>query len=161
MQVCPVLEQTIPEPLTDGGLLLPLDDLLNSKTGTKVFDCQRSFDYAAKTNQSRFPWAPTLVTVGLMKVLPRHWCCLPLASAFYLRKATLALCAGGGPGAHLRYQVHLSLARDPDPRRRLPAGFDSGDLGQWVRRQRAAQTLASRGPCSLEEQKRDSERSSR
>ncbi len=70
---------------------MALDDSINPKTGTQVFACQRSFDHAAKTNQSRFPWAQTIVTVGLLKVIHGRWCCLPLAFAFYLRKATLAL----------------------------------------------------------------------
>jgi hypothetical protein len=86
-----VLWRAIPAPLTDGRLLLVLDDSINPKTGTKVFACQRSFDHAAKTNQSAFPWAQTIVTLGLLKVIHGRWCCLPLAFAFYLRKATLAL----------------------------------------------------------------------
>jgi hypothetical protein len=90
-RVWAVLWRAIPDPLTDGRLLLVLDDSINPKTGTKVFACQRSFDHAAKTNQSRFPWAQTIVTVGLLKVIHGRWCCLPLAFAFYLRKATLAL----------------------------------------------------------------------
>jgi hypothetical protein len=86
-----VLWRAIPEPLTDGRLLVALDDSINPKTGTKVFACQRSFDHAAKTNQSHFPWAQTIVTIGLLKVIHGRWCCLPLAFAFDLRKATLAL----------------------------------------------------------------------
>jgi len=90
-RVWAVLWRAIPEPLTDGRLLLVLDDSINPKTGTKVFACQRSFDHAAKTHQSRFPWAQTIVTVGLLKVIHGRWCCLPLTFAFYLRRATLAL----------------------------------------------------------------------
>lgn len=90
-QVWTVLWRAIPEPLTDGRLLVALDDSINPKTGTKVFACQRSFDHAAKTHQSRLPWAQTIVTVGLLKVIHGRWCCLPLAFAFYLRRATLAL----------------------------------------------------------------------
>jgi hypothetical protein len=86
-----VLWRAIPDPLTDGRLVLVLDDSINPKTGSKVFACQRSFDHAAKTNQSAFPWAQTIVTLGLLKVIHGRWCCLPLAFAFYLRKATLAL----------------------------------------------------------------------
>ncbi|WP_296703832.1 IS701 family transposase [Thiocapsa sp. UBA6158] len=80
-----------PRPLTDGRVVLALDDSINPKTGTKVFACQRSFDHAAKTNQSAFPWAQTIVTLGLLKVIHGRWCCLPLAFAFYLRKATMVL----------------------------------------------------------------------
>ncbi len=62
-RVMAVLWRAIPDPLTDGRLLLVLDDSINPKTGTKVFACQTSFNHAAKTNQSRFPWTLTLVTV--------------------------------------------------------------------------------------------------
>jgi len=44
--------------------------------------------HAAKTNQSQYPWAQTIVTVACCKIHGR-WCCLPLAFAFYLRRATL------------------------------------------------------------------------
>ena len=79
----------IPDPLTDGRLLLALDDSINPKTGKKVFACQTTFDHAAKINQTRYPWAQTVVTVGLLKLIHGRWSCLPLAFAFYLRRKTL------------------------------------------------------------------------
>jgi hypothetical protein len=85
-----VLWRAIPNPLTEGRLVLALDDSINPKTGRKVFACQTTFDHAAKTNQSRFPWAQTLVTVGLLKTIHGRWSCLPLAFAFYLRRPTLS-----------------------------------------------------------------------
>jgi hypothetical protein len=84
-----VLWRAIPDPLTDGRLLVALDDSINPKTGRKVFGCQTTFDHAAKTNQSAYPWAQTIVTVGLLKVIHGRWSCLPLAFAFYLRRQTL------------------------------------------------------------------------
>lgn len=84
-----VLWRAIPDPLTDGRLLLALDDSINPKTGRKVFACQDTFDHAAKTNQSHYPWAQTIVTVGLLKRVHGRWACLPLAFAFYLRLQTL------------------------------------------------------------------------
>jgi len=84
-----VLWQAIPDPLTDGRLLVALDDSINPKTGRKVFGCQHTFDHAAKTNQSQYPWAQTIVTLGLLKVIHGRWTCLPLAFAFYLRLQTL------------------------------------------------------------------------
>jgi hypothetical protein len=84
-----ILWRAIPQPLTDGRLLLALDDSINPKTGRKVFACQDTFDHAAKTNQSPFPWAPTIVTVGLLKLTHGRWSCLPLAFDFYLRLKTL------------------------------------------------------------------------
>jgi hypothetical protein len=84
-----ILWRAIPAPLTDGRLLLVVDDSINPKTGRKVFACQDTFDHAAKTNQSQFPWAQTIVTVGLLKIIHGRWCCLPLAFAFYFRYQTL------------------------------------------------------------------------
>ena len=79
----------IPSPLVAGRLLLGLDDSLNPKTGKKIFACQRTFDHAAKTNQTRWPWAQTIVTVGLLKPIHGRWSCIPLAFGFYLRRQTL------------------------------------------------------------------------
>jgi hypothetical protein len=73
--------RAIPAPLADGRLLVALDDSIDPKTGTEVLACQRSFDHAAKTTQSCSPWAQTIVTVGLLKVIHGRWCCLPLAFA--------------------------------------------------------------------------------
>ena len=84
-----ILWRAIPDPLTDGRLLLAVDDSINPKTGRKVFACQDTFDHAAKTNQSQYPWAQTIVTVGLLKIIHGRWCCLPLAFAFYFRYLTL------------------------------------------------------------------------
>jgi len=88
-RVWEVLWRAIPDPLTDGRLLLALDDSINPKTGRKVFGCQPTFDHAAKTNQSQYPWAQTIVTLGLLTVIHGRWACLPLAFAFYLRLQTL------------------------------------------------------------------------
>ena len=85
-----VLWRAIPDPLTDGRLLLALDDSVNPKTGRKVFACQSTCDHAAKTNQCQYPWAQTMVTVGLLKEIHGRWSCLPLAFACYFRLQTLA-----------------------------------------------------------------------
>ena len=90
-RVWEVLWRAIPNPLTEGRLLLALDDSVNPKTGRKVFGCQTTFDHAAKTNQSQYPWAQTIVTVGLLKTIHGRWCCLPLAFALYLRRQTLSV----------------------------------------------------------------------
>lgn len=83
------LWRAIPSPLVEGRLLLGLDDSINPKTGKHIFACQRTFDHAAKSNQSRWPWAQTLVTVGLLKPIHGRWSCIPLAFDFYLRRETL------------------------------------------------------------------------
>ena len=84
------LWRAIPSPLVAGRLLLALDDSINPKTGKKIFACQRTFDHAAKSNQTRWPWAQTIVTVGLLKTIHGRWCCIPLAFGFYLRRQTLS-----------------------------------------------------------------------
>jgi hypothetical protein len=61
-----------PRPLTYGRLLLALDEVINPKTDSKLFASQRNVDHAVKPNESRFPWAQTLVTVGLPKVVHGH-----------------------------------------------------------------------------------------
>ena len=83
------LWRAIPDPLVDGRLLLALDDSINPKTGREIFACQRTFDHAAKTNQTRWPWAQTIVTLGLLRPIHGRWCCVPLAFSFYLRRASL------------------------------------------------------------------------
>ena len=85
----PKLWSTIPSPLTDGRLLLALDDFINPKTGKKIFGCSHIFDHAAKTNQSKYPWAQNVVLVGLLKRIKGRWACLPLAHRFYLPKKAI------------------------------------------------------------------------
>jgi hypothetical protein len=84
------LWRAIPSPLVAGRLVLALDDSINPKTGKHIFACQRTFDHAAKSNQTRWPWAQTIVTVGLLKAIHGRWCCIPLAFGFYLRRKTLS-----------------------------------------------------------------------
>jgi len=83
------LWRAVPSPLVAGRLLLALDDSINPKTGKRIFACQRTFDHAAKTNQKRWPWAQTIITVGLLKPIHGRWSCIPLAFSFYLRRETL------------------------------------------------------------------------
>lgn len=75
---------SILDPLTDGRLVLVLDDFINPKTGKKIFGCASIFDHAAKSNQSKYPWAQNVVTVGLLKIIKDRWACLPMAFRFYL-----------------------------------------------------------------------------
>ena len=81
--------QQIPDPATDGRLLVALDDSINTKTGKSIFACSRLFDHAAKANQSRYPWAQNVVMLGLLTKIQGRWSCVPLAFRFYL---TLAYC---------------------------------------------------------------------
>lgn len=84
------VRKAIPTPLTDGRLLVALDDCINPKTGEKIFGCHRFFDHAAKQNQSRYPWAQNIVTAGLLAKIKGRWACLPLVSRFYHPKKAFA-----------------------------------------------------------------------
>lgn len=85
----PRLWSMIPSPLTDGRLLVALDDFINPKTGRRIFGCSHIFDHAAKANQSKYPWAQNVVLVGLLKRVKGRWACLPLAHRFYLPKKAI------------------------------------------------------------------------
>jgi len=80
----PTLWRMIPEPATNGRLLLALDDFINPKVGRKVFGCSNIFDHAAKANQSKYPWGQCVTSIGLLKRIKGRWACLPLAHRFYL-----------------------------------------------------------------------------
>jgi hypothetical protein len=73
----------IPSPLTDGRLLLALDDSINPKVGKEIFACHRFFDHAAKDNQGQYPWAQNIVLLGVVKKIHQRWTCLPLSFRFY------------------------------------------------------------------------------
>jgi DDE superfamily endonuclease len=78
----PCLWKLIPEPSTDGRLIVALDDSINPKTGRKIFGCYKFFDHAAKQNQSKYPWSQNIVQLGLLKNIKGRWACLPLAFRF-------------------------------------------------------------------------------
>ncbi len=80
------LWKMIPEPETNGRLIVALDDYLNPKTGKKIFGCAKMFDHAAKQNQSRYPWAQNVVAIGLLKMIKGRWACLPLSQRYYFPK---------------------------------------------------------------------------
>jgi DDE superfamily endonuclease len=79
----------IPSPETDGRLLVALDDSINPKVGKNIFGCETVFDHAAKANQSKYPWAQNMVSVGLLKSIKGRWACLFLDFRFYLPKKTI------------------------------------------------------------------------
>jgi SRSO17 transposase len=79
----------IPTPLTNGRLVVALDDFINPKVGKNIFGCATFFDHAAKANQSEYPWAQNVVCLGLLNQIKNRWACLPLASCFYLPKQAI------------------------------------------------------------------------
>jgi hypothetical protein len=81
----PRIWKMIPEPETNGRLIVALDDYINPKTGKKIFACTKVFDHAAKQNQSKYPWAQNIVAVGLLKMVKGRWACLPLSQRYYFQ----------------------------------------------------------------------------
>ena len=108
------LWSTIPNPLTDGRLLIALDDFINPKIGRKIFGCAHIFDHAAKANQSKYPWAQNVVLVGLLKRIKGRWACLPLAHRFYLPKKAIASKSDNMtiPGEATLFQTKLEQATE-------------------------------------------------
>ena len=103
----PTLWKMIPDPLTDGRLLLALDDYINPKTGRKIFACDKLFDHAAKQNQTKYPWAQNVVAVGLLKIVKGRWACLPLSWRFYHMKKSIER---NGTAAKIRFETKLDQA---------------------------------------------------
>ncbi len=73
----------IPEPDPNGRLLVALDDFINPKTGKKIFGCANLFDHAAKQNQSKYPWAQNVVTIGFLKTINGRWACFAFESQIF------------------------------------------------------------------------------
>lgn len=102
----------IPDPISDGRLLIALDDFINPKTGRNIFGCSHIFDHAAKANQSKYPWAQNVVLVGLLKRIKGRWACLPLAHRFYLPKKAIEAKLNNMkvPGKDSSFQTKLDQA---------------------------------------------------
>jgi len=104
----------IDSPETEGRLLLALDDSINTKVGKKVFGCEQIFDHASKANQSDYPWAQNIVSVGLLKCVHARWACLFLDFRFYLPKKTIEAKSDRAKmkGKVLPFQTKLSQAAE-------------------------------------------------
>ena len=110
----PKLWDSIPDPLTDGRLIVALDDFINPKTGKKNFGCSHIFYHAAKSNQSKYPWAQNVVLVGLLTFIKGRWACLPFAHRFYLPQKALTSKSGNMniPGKTVSFKTKLEQAVD-------------------------------------------------
>ncbi|VAW16925.1 hypothetical protein MNBD_BACTEROID05-564, partial [hydrothermal vent metagenome] len=56
----------IPNPTTNGRIILALDDSINPKTGKKIFGCAHFHNHASQGNQSPYPWSQCIVAIGLL-----------------------------------------------------------------------------------------------
>lgn len=104
------LWKMIPEPMTDGRLLLALDDYINPKTGRKIYACDKLFDHAAKQNQTKYPWAQNVVAVGLLKIVKGRWACLPLSWRFYHMKKSIERINRTGIANQIEFETKLDQA---------------------------------------------------
>ncbi len=108
----PRLWSMIPKPETNGRLILGLDDYINPKAGKKIFGCARIFDHAAKQNQSQYPWAQNIVSLGLLKVIKGRWACLPLSRRFSFLKRDIETNRPKYKGRPIVFQTKHRLAVD-------------------------------------------------
>jgi hypothetical protein len=106
----PRLWKMIPEPLTNQRLIIAIDDCINPKTGRKIFGCDKFFDHAAKLNQSRYPWAQNIVTIGLLKMVKGRWACLPLDYRFYHPKKNIEKVKSRLKGKPIEFETKLDQA---------------------------------------------------
>jgi len=106
----PRVWKMIPQPQTNGRLLIALDDFINPKTGKKIFACAKVFDHAAKQNQSKYPWAQNIVSIGLLKMIKGRWACLPLSSRFYHLKKDIEQNSPQCGGRKIQFQTKHSQA---------------------------------------------------
>jgi len=74
----------IPDPATEGRIIVAIDDSINPKTGKKIFGCGNFHNHAAKKGESSYPWSQCILVVGLLKQVKGRWACLPLSFRFYM-----------------------------------------------------------------------------
>jgi hypothetical protein len=106
----PRLWKMIPEPLTNQRLIIAVDDCINPKTGRKIFGCDKIFDHAAKLNQSKYPWAQNIVTIGLLKMVKGRWACLPLDYRFYHLKKNIEKVKSRLKGKPIEFETKMEQA---------------------------------------------------
>ena len=76
----------IPQPATEGRIIVALDDSINPKVGQKIFGCGHFHNHATKANQGSYPWSQCILAIGLLKKVKSRWACLPLDFRFYMMK---------------------------------------------------------------------------
>ena len=67
---------------------------------------------AAKQNQSRYPWAQNIVTIGLLKVIKGRWACLPLGRRFSILKRDIEKNRPTYKGRPIGFKTKHQLAVD-------------------------------------------------
>ncbi len=73
-----------PLAVTDGRMLIALDDTSYGKTGQKISGCATHFDHANKLNVSPWIFGHCRVVAGLLLLGHRRWACLPFAQRNFM-----------------------------------------------------------------------------
>lgn len=106
----------IPASEVNERLILALDDFINPKTGKMIFGCASVFDHAAKLNQSAYPWAQNILSIGLLKQVKGRWAYLPMAFRFYHMKkiieAGLVKIKGQAPAFQTKFDQTVEMLRE-------------------------------------------------
>ena len=75
--------------LTQGRLLLAVDDSTYGKSGKKIEGAATHFDHAAKVNSSKYLWGHCRVVTGILSMVKGRWAFLPLLQDNYVPKKQL------------------------------------------------------------------------
>ena len=75
--------------LTQGRLLLAVDDSTYGKSGKKIEGAATHFDHAAKMNSSKYLWGHCRVVTGILSMVKGRWAFLPLLQDNYVPKKQL------------------------------------------------------------------------
>jgi len=122
----PKVWNLIPDPETNGRLIVALDDFINPKTGKKIFGCAKIFDHAAKQNQSKYPWAQNIVAIGLLKMVKGRWACLPLSRRYYRLKKDIEEHRTTNKGREIKFQSKHE--QSVDMLSEIAAGFSQSNI---------------------------------
>lgn len=74
------------EALTEGKLLIAIDDSNYGKSGKKIEGAATHFDHAAKQNSSSYLWGHCRVVTGVVCMIKNRWAFLPLLQDNYVPK---------------------------------------------------------------------------
>jgi hypothetical protein len=75
--------------LTDGKLILALDDTTFGKSGKKIAGCDIHYDHASKINSSKYLFGQCRVILGIQMLIHGRWACLPVRQGLYRLKKSV------------------------------------------------------------------------
>ena len=146
-EVWEVLWRAIPDPLTDGRLMIGLDDSVNAKTGRKVFACQTHLRPCRQDQPKPVPVGADDCHGGSAQEDPRTLE-LPAVGVRLLFPSPDVGCQmypRAGRGRRLPDQVCPSGSPDQRTGQGLSQGSRSGGRGQLVRQQWVAHATDTKG----------------